>query len=156
MEWQKESSDPHEFMESLKIDLYADEVFVFTPKGDVLALPRGATPLDFAYSIHTEVGHRTVGSRVNGRLVPLAHELTSGDSVEIITAKGRSVSVAGLAAGRQDASSTKQDPTVVRARATRGRAGSRAGCVVSRPCASKVFRSTKSRSETSSRISRRS
>lgn len=88
MEWQRESSDPQEFMESLKIDLYADEVFVFTPKGDVLALPRGATPLDFAYSIHTEVGHRTVGGRVNGRLVPLAHELTSGDSVEIITAKG--------------------------------------------------------------------
>ncbi|MDQ4143640.1 MAG: bifunctional (p)ppGpp synthetase/guanosine-3',5'-bis(diphosphate) 3'-pyrophosphohydrolase [Actinomycetota bacterium] len=88
MEWQRESSDPREFMETLKIDLYADEVFVFTPKGDVLALPRGATSLDFAYSIHTEVGHRTVGGRVNGRLVPLTHELESGDSVEIITAKG--------------------------------------------------------------------
>ena len=88
MEWQRESSDPREFMETLKIDLYADEVFVFTPKGDVLALPRGATPLDFAYSIHTEVGHRTVGARVNGRLMPLAQELESGDSVEIITAKG--------------------------------------------------------------------
>ena len=88
MEWQRESSDPQEFMETLKIDLYADEVFVFTPKGDVLALPRGATPLDFAYSIHTEVGHRTVGGRVNGRLVPLGQELFSGDTVEIITAKG--------------------------------------------------------------------
>ncbi|MGH2808221.1 MAG: RelA/SpoT family protein [Actinomycetota bacterium] len=88
MDWQSESIDPKDFMESLKIDLYSDEVFVFTPKGDVIALQRGATPLDFAYSIHTEVGHRTVGARVNGRLVALNHELSSGDSVEIITAKG--------------------------------------------------------------------
>ncbi|MDP9068789.1 MAG: bifunctional (p)ppGpp synthetase/guanosine-3',5'-bis(diphosphate) 3'-pyrophosphohydrolase [Actinomycetota bacterium] len=88
MDWQRESIDPKDFMESLKIDLYSDEVFVFTPKGDVLSLPRGATPLDFAYSIHTEVGHRTVGARVNGRLVTLGHELISGDSVEIITSKG--------------------------------------------------------------------
>jgi GTP pyrophosphokinase len=88
MEWQSESIDPKDFMESLKIDLYSDEVFVFTPKGDVLSLPRGSSPLDFAYSIHTEVGHRTVGARVNGRLVALNQELVSGDSVEIITAKG--------------------------------------------------------------------
>jgi GTP diphosphokinase / guanosine-3',5'-bis(diphosphate) 3'-diphosphatase len=88
MDWQRESIDPKDFMESLKIDLYSDEVFVFTPKGDVLSLPRGATPLDFAYTIHTEVGHRTVGARVNGRLVTLSHELVSGDSVEIITSKG--------------------------------------------------------------------
>jgi GTP pyrophosphokinase len=88
MDWQKESADPKEFMESLKIDLYSDEVFAFTPKGDVLELPRGATPIDFAYSIHTEVGHRTVGARVNDRLVSLSHELKSGDSVEIITSKG--------------------------------------------------------------------
>ena len=88
MEWQQESIDPKDFMESLKIDLYSDEVFVFTPKGDVVSLVRGATPLDFAYSIHTEVGHRTVGARINGRLVALNHELNSGDSVEIITAKG--------------------------------------------------------------------
>jgi GTP diphosphokinase / guanosine-3',5'-bis(diphosphate) 3'-diphosphatase len=88
MDWQRESADPKEFMESLKIDLYADEVFVFTPKGDVIALPRGATPLDFAYAIHTEVGHRTVGARINGRLVALNHDLSSGDTVEIITAKG--------------------------------------------------------------------
>ncbi|MDQ3916447.1 MAG: bifunctional (p)ppGpp synthetase/guanosine-3',5'-bis(diphosphate) 3'-pyrophosphohydrolase [Actinomycetota bacterium] len=88
MDWQKESADPKEFMESLKIDLYADEVFAFTPKGDVVELPRGATPIDFAYSIHTEVGHRTVGAHVNGRIVPLGYELTSGDSVQIITTKG--------------------------------------------------------------------
>jgi GTP diphosphokinase / guanosine-3',5'-bis(diphosphate) 3'-diphosphatase len=90
MDWQKESADPHEFMESLKIDLYSDEVFVFTPKGDVQELPRGATPIDFAYTIHTEVGHRTIGARVNERLVPLHQELVSGDTVEIITSKGQS------------------------------------------------------------------
>jgi GTP pyrophosphokinase len=90
MDWQRESADPKEFIESLKIDLYSDEVFIFTPKGDVVALPRGATPIDFAYSIHTEVGHRTVGSRVNGRLVSLNHELASGDTVEVITSKGSS------------------------------------------------------------------
>jgi len=88
LDWQRESADPKEFLESLKIDLYSDEIFVFTPKGDVLAFPKGATPLDFAYGIHTEVGHRTVGARVNGRLVSLSFELSSGDSVEIITAKG--------------------------------------------------------------------
>jgi GTP pyrophosphokinase len=88
MDWQREAADPKDFMESLKIDLYSDEVFIFTPKGDVVELPRGATPLDFAYAIHTEVGHRTVGARLNGRLVSLNHELESGDSVEIITSKG--------------------------------------------------------------------
>ena len=90
MDWQRDSSDPREFMESLRIDLYSDEVFVFTPKGDVQELPRGATTIDFAYSIHTEVGHRTIGARVNGRLVPLNHELVSGDTVEVITSKGPS------------------------------------------------------------------
>jgi GTP pyrophosphokinase len=88
MDWQRESADPKEFLESLKIDLYTDEIFVFTPKGDVVALPREATPLDFAYAIHTEVGHKTVGARVNGRLVALTHSMSSGDSVEIITTKG--------------------------------------------------------------------
>ncbi|MEA2446404.1 MAG: diphosphokinase / guanosine-3,5-bis(diphosphate) 3-diphosphatase [Actinomycetota bacterium] len=88
MDWQEESMDPKDFMETLKIDLYADEVFIFTPKGDVIALPNGSTPVDFSYAIHTEVGHRTVGARVNGKLVALNHELHSGDSVEIITTKG--------------------------------------------------------------------
>ena len=87
VDWSAESTDPAEFLESLKLDLETDEVFVFTPKGDVVALPVGATPVDFAYSIHTEVGHRCIGARVNGRLVPLDSKLTSGDSVEIFTSK---------------------------------------------------------------------
>ena len=87
MEWQKETTDANEFMESLKGELVADEVYVFTPKGDVVSLPSGATPIDFAYHVHTEVGHRTVGARVNDRIVPLDSELVSGDRVEIITGK---------------------------------------------------------------------
>jgi GTP pyrophosphokinase len=90
LEWQKELSDPKEFMESLRIDLYRDEVFVFTPKGDVLSFPRGATPIDFAYSIHTEVGHRCIGGRVNGRLVPLDYQLETSDTVEVLTSKAPS------------------------------------------------------------------
>ncbi len=87
LEWQQELRDPAEFMESLKIDLFRDEVFVFTPKGQVLALVRGSTPLDFAYAIHTEVGHHCVGSRVNGKIAPLEYQLRNGDIVEIITSK---------------------------------------------------------------------
>jgi GTP diphosphokinase / guanosine-3',5'-bis(diphosphate) 3'-diphosphatase len=87
LDWQKELSDPREFMESLRIDLYQDEVFVFTPKGDVRAFPLGSTPLDFAYAIHTDVGHRCVGARINGRLVPLTTEMHSGDTIEVITSK---------------------------------------------------------------------
>lgn len=87
LEWQTEMKDPQEFMEALKIDLFDEEVFVFTPKGDVRSLKRGATPLDFAYAIHTEVGHRCVGAKVNGSIVPLAHELEMGDRVEILTNK---------------------------------------------------------------------
>ncbi len=87
VDWQQETSDPSEFMESLKIDLEYDEVFVFTPKGKVITLATGATPVDFAYAIHTDVGHRCIGARVNGRLVPLDSTLTSGDTVEIFTSK---------------------------------------------------------------------
>jgi GTP diphosphokinase / guanosine-3',5'-bis(diphosphate) 3'-diphosphatase len=87
MEWLKDMADPREFMEGLKIDLYRGQVFVFTPKGDVVNLPAGATPVDFAYSIHTEVGHRTIGGKVNGKLVPLDYELRTGDTVEVLTSK---------------------------------------------------------------------
>ncbi len=87
LEWQTELKDPREFMEALKIDLFEEEVFVFTPKGDVISLKRGSTPIDFAYAIHTEVGNRTVGAKVNGSIVPLAYELQMGDRVEILTNK---------------------------------------------------------------------
>jgi GTP diphosphokinase / guanosine-3',5'-bis(diphosphate) 3'-diphosphatase len=87
LEWQQEVSEPGDYLESLKIDLYQDEVFVFTPKGEVMGLPAGSTPIDFAYAVHTEVGHRCIGARVNGRLVPLDHLLVNGDSVEVLTSK---------------------------------------------------------------------
>jgi guanosine-3',5'-bis(diphosphate) 3'-pyrophosphohydrolase len=85
VEWQRDVSDPTEFLSTLKIDLYPEEVYTFTPKGKVVVLPRESTPIDFAYSIHTEVGHSCVGAKVNGRMVPLRHRLHSGDIVEIIT-----------------------------------------------------------------------
>lgn len=87
IDWQRETSDPDEFMSMLKVDLDQDEVFVFTPKGKVVTLPVGSTPVDFAYAIHTEVGHACIGARVNGRLVPLDARLVSGDTVEIFTSK---------------------------------------------------------------------
>jgi guanosine-3',5'-bis(diphosphate) 3'-pyrophosphohydrolase len=88
VEWQRDVSDPTEFLSTLKIDLYPEEVYTFTPKGKVVVLPRESTPIDFAYSIHTEVGHSCVGSKVNGRMVPLRHRLHSGDIVEILTQPG--------------------------------------------------------------------
>ncbi len=87
VDWQRETADPAEFLESLRFDLGAAEVYVFTPRGQVVALPQGATPVDFAYAIHTEVGHRTIGARVNGRLVALESTLNNGDTVEIFTSK---------------------------------------------------------------------
>jgi GTP pyrophosphokinase len=87
LDWQKETSEPGEFLESLRFDLSVSEVYVFTPRGQVIALPEGATPVDFAYAVHTEVGHRCVGARVNGRLVPLESRLANGDTVEIFTSK---------------------------------------------------------------------
>ena len=85
LEWQKEIKDPRTFLTTLKIDLYPDEVYVFSPKGDVTCFPRGATPIDFAYKIHTDLGHHCSGARVNGRLVPLRTILQNGDLVEILT-----------------------------------------------------------------------
>ena len=89
LEWQKEVEDPREFMNALKIDLYPDEVYVFTPKGDVFSFPRGATPLDFAYRIHTDVGHECTGARINGKIEPLRTPMSNGDLVEVVTTKGR-------------------------------------------------------------------
>jgi GTP diphosphokinase / guanosine-3',5'-bis(diphosphate) 3'-diphosphatase len=98
VEWQRDVSDPNEFLSTLKIDLYPEEVYTFTPKGKVVVLPRESTPIDFAYSIHTEVGHSCVGAKVNGRMVPLRHKLHSGDIVEIMTQAGHKPSRDWLAA----------------------------------------------------------
>jgi GTP pyrophosphokinase len=87
VDWQKETRDPDEFLDSLRYEIGSAEVFVFTPKGEVMSLPVGATPVDFAYAVHTEVGHRTIGARVNGKLVPLNSELHNGDLVEVFTSK---------------------------------------------------------------------
>ncbi|HEX5520748.1 MAG TPA: RelA/SpoT family protein, partial [Longimicrobiaceae bacterium] len=85
LEWQQETKEPEEFMEFLRIDLFQDEIFVFTPQGDVKQLPRGATPIDFAFAVHSEVGLHCAGARVNGRITPLARELKNGDTVEVLT-----------------------------------------------------------------------
>ncbi len=87
MDWQEDEADPREFMKAFRTDLFGEEVYVFTPKGEVKVLPAGATPIDFAYAVHTDVGHRTVGAKINGRIVPLHYRLKSGDFVEILTTK---------------------------------------------------------------------
>src|SRR6187397_1626853 len=87
MDWQEDEADPREFIRAFRTDLFEDEVFVFTPKGEVKALPAGSTPIDFAYAVHTDVGHRTVGAKINGRIIPLHYRLKSGDFVEILTSK---------------------------------------------------------------------
>ena len=88
MDWQEDETDPREFIKTFRTDLFDDEVYVFTPKGEVKTLPAGSTPIDFAYAVHTDVGHRTVGAKVNGRIVPLHYTLRSGDFVEILKSKG--------------------------------------------------------------------
>jgi GTP pyrophosphokinase len=92
VEWQREMTDPNEFLSTLKIDLYPEEVYTFTPKGKVVVLPRDASPLDFAYSIHTEVGNTCIGAKVNGRMVPLRSKLRNGDIVEVVTQNGHTPS----------------------------------------------------------------
>jgi guanosine-3',5'-bis(diphosphate) 3'-pyrophosphohydrolase len=87
MDWQEDEADPREFIRTFRTDLFDDEVYVFTPKGEVKVLPSGSTPIDFAYAVHTDVGHRTVGAKINGRIVPLHYRLKSGDFVEILTTK---------------------------------------------------------------------
>ena len=87
MDWQADESDPREFIKNLRTDLFDDEVYVFTPKGEVKTLPAGSTPIDFAYSVHTDVGHRTVGAKANGRIVPLHYRMKSGDIIEVMTSK---------------------------------------------------------------------
>jgi len=107
VEWQRDVSDPNEFLSTLKIDLYPEEVYTFTPKGKVVVLPRDSTPIDFAYSIHTEVGHSCVGAKVNGRMVPLRHRLHSGDIVEILTQTGHKPSRDWLAIVKSSRSRNK-------------------------------------------------
>jgi len=107
VEWQRDVSDPAEFLSTLKIDLYPEEVYTFTPKGKVVVLPRDSTPIDFAYSIHTEVGHTCVGAKVNGRMVPLRHKLHSGDIVEILTQPGHKPSRDWLAIVKSSRSRNK-------------------------------------------------
>ncbi len=85
LEWHRELADPHEFIDTVKVDLFPESVFVFTPRGDVINLPQGATPIDFAYAIHSEVGAHCAGAKVNGKMVPLRHRLTNGDTVEVVT-----------------------------------------------------------------------
>ena len=107
VEWQRDVSDPSEFLSTLKIDLYPEEVYTFTPKGKVVVLPRDSSPIDFAYSVHTEVGHSCVGAKVNGRMVPLRFKLHSGDIVEILTQTGHKPSRDWLAIAKSSRARNK-------------------------------------------------
>ena len=120
LDWQQELQDPKEFMENLKVDLFDEEVFVFTPKGEVKSLAAGATPLDFAYEVHTEIGHRCVGAKVNGKIVPLHYELKSGDIVEILTSKRDRGPSRDWIAMVQDDARAQQDQGLVQGRVARG------------------------------------
>ena len=116
LEWQKDVKDPKEFMESLKMDLFSSQVFVFTPQGDVIELPAGSTPLDFAFKIHSDVGCKCVGARVNGKMVTIDHQLENGNIVEIVTSPnsaGPSIDWLKIA---KSSSAQKQDKTVAQKR----------------------------------------
>ena len=120
LDWQKDLKDPQEFAETLKADLFEDEVFVFTPKGEVKSLAAGATPLDFAYEVHTDVGHRCVGAKVNGKIVPLHYELQVGRHLRGADLEEGARPVARLAVAGQDHARAVEDPRLVQARAPRG------------------------------------
>jgi len=111
--WQQELEDSSDFVETLKVDLFEDEVFVFHAQGRGQVLNAGATPLDFAYEIHTDVGHRCVGAKVNNKIVPLHYELQSGDIVEVLTSQARARALARLACAGQDHARAQQDQAVV-------------------------------------------
>ena len=121
LDWQRETVDPGEFLDSLRFEINAQEVYVFTPKGDVMALPSDSTPVDFAYAVHTEVGHRCMGARVNGRLVPLESKLDNGDVVEIFTSKADAAGPSrDWLTVRPQRAGPEQDPAVVLQGAPRG------------------------------------
>ncbi len=120
MDWQADEADPREFIKTFRTDLFDDEVYVFTPKGEVKTLPAGSTPVDFAYAVHTDVGHRMAGAKVNSRIVPLHYRLQSGDFVEILTSKQGRGPLARLALAGPVVAGAQQDPPVVLARDARG------------------------------------
>ena len=132
LDWQKDLSDPREFMETLRTDLFEDEVYVFTPKGEVKSLAAGATPLDFAYEVHTEIGHRCVGARVNGKIVPLHYELRSGTSWRS-SLPSASADLARLAGDGEDDPRAQQDQAVVQGRVAPGHRAHRARAAAGAP-----------------------
>ena len=140
-DWQAETSDPGEFLDSLRFEIGAKEVYVFTPQGKVIGLPAGATPVDFAYAVHTEVGHRTMGAKVNGRLVPLESALTSGDVGRGLHLEEPGCGAQpGLAELRQEHAGAQQDPRSGSPRSAATRRSSRARTRSPAPCASRTCR----------------